>query len=161
MVLGSVVALAGGVGGAKMAQGLADVLGPDRLTVVVNTADDFEHLGMHISPDLDTVMYTMAGLQNEEAGWGLSEESWGFLDMLDTLGGETWFRLGDRDMATHVERTRRLRAGENLSSVTEDFCARLGVAARILPMTDDPVRTIVVTDNGRICLLYTSPSPRD
>ena len=150
MVLGSVVALAGGVGGAKMAQGLADVLGPDRLTVVVNTADDFEHLGMHISPDLDTVMYTMAGLQNEEAGWGLSEESWGFRDMLDTLGGETWFRLGDRDMATHVERTRRLRAGENLSSVTEDFCARLGVAARILPMTDDPVRTIVVTDNGRI-----------
>ncbi len=144
------VALAGGVGGAKMAQGLAAALGLGRLTVVVNTADDFEHLGLHISPDLDTVMYTLAGLQNVETGWGLADESWHFLEALERLGGETWFRLGDRDLATHVERTRRLREGESFSSITEGFCARLGVAARVLPMSDDPVRTVVHTDAGSI-----------
>lgn len=150
MALGSVVALAGGVGGAKMAQGLTEALGSGRLTVVVNTADDFEHLGLHISPDLDTVMYTLAGLQNAETGWGLADESWSFLEALKRLGGETWFRLGDGDLATHVERTRRLLAGENLSSITEDFCARLGVAAEVLPMSDNPVRTMVWTDGRRI-----------
>ncbi|HJO34010.1 MAG TPA: 2-phospho-L-lactate transferase [Anaerolineales bacterium] len=150
MDLGSVVALAGGVGGAKMAQGLAAALGPGRLTVVVNTADDFEHLSLHISPDLDTVMYTLAGLQNAETGWGLADESWHFLEALERLGGETWFRLGDRDLGTHVERTRRQRAGEKLSSITEGFCTRLGVAARVLPMSDDPVRTVVHTDAGPI-----------
>jgi LPPG:FO 2-phospho-L-lactate transferase len=148
MDLGSVVALAGGVGGAKMAQGLAATLGPGRLTAVVNTADDFEHLSLHISPDLDTVMYTLSGLQNAETGWGLADESWYFLEALERLGGETWFRLGDRDLGTHVERTRRLRAGEKLGSITEGFCARLGVAAQVLPMSDDPVRTVVHTDAG-------------
>ncbi len=148
MAVGSVVALAGGVGGAKMAQGFAKTLGSGRLTVIVNTADDFEHLGLHISPDLDTVMYTLAGLQNAETGWGLVDESWKFLDALERLGGETWFRLGDRDLATHVERTRRLRAGQKLSNITEEFCARLGVTVRVLPMTDDPVRTRVLTYGG-------------
>ncbi len=150
MALGTVVALAGGVGGAKMAQGLSEVLGTEWLTVVVNTADDFGHLGLHISPDLDTVMYTLAGLQNPETGWGRDDESWSFLEALGRLGGETWFRLGDRDLATHVERTRRLLAGEKLSSITEDFCARLGVAAQVLPMSDNPVRTMVRTDAGLI-----------
>ena len=105
MALGSVVALAGGVGGAKMAQGIAQMINPGKLTVVVNTADDFEHLGLHISPDLDTVMYTLAGLHNAATGWGLADESWSFMEALGRLGGATWFRLGDRDMATHVERT--------------------------------------------------------
>lgn len=150
MALGSVVALAGGVGGAKMVQGLDEALGPGRLTVVVNTGDDFVHLGLHISPDLDTVVYTLAGLQSAETGWGLAGESWTFLEALGQLGGDTWFRLGDRDMATHVERTRRLLAGENLSSITEDFCAKLGVTAQVLPMSNKPVRTIVRTDHGPI-----------
>src|SRR5512136_2400446 len=105
-----VVALAGGVGGAKLAWGLAQVLAPEALSVIVNTGDDFEHLGLHISPDLDTVMYTLAGLANPETGWGLAGESWNFLDAIGRLGGATWFRLGDRDLATHVERSRRLRA---------------------------------------------------
>ena len=150
MALGSVVALAGGVGGAKMAQGIAQMLNPGKLTVVVNTADDFEHLGLHISPDLDTVMYTLAGLHNAATGWGLADETWSFMEALGQLGGATWFRLGDRDMATHVERTLRLRSGENLSSITEGFCARLDVATHVLPMSDDQVRTMVRTDFGHI-----------
>lgn len=148
MAVDSYVALAGGVGGAKMAHGLAATISPGKLTVIVNTADDFEHLGLHVSPDLDTVMYTLAGLQNAETGWGLVDESWQFLDALERLGGETWFRLGDRDLATHVERTRRLQAGQNLSAITEEFCASLGVTVRVLPMTDDPVRTMVLTYDG-------------
>src|SRR4026209_1601721 len=106
-----VVALAGGVGGAKLAHGLAMRLRPEELTVVVNTGDDFEHLGLSISPDLDTVMYTLAGLAKAATGWGVAGESWNFIEALGRLGGETWFRLGDRDLATHVERTRRLKAG--------------------------------------------------
>jgi LPPG:FO 2-phospho-L-lactate transferase len=144
----NVVALAGGVGGAKLAHGLAQVLAPDELTVVVNTGDDFEHLGLHIAPDLDTVMYTLAGLANPETGWGLAGETWNFLDALGRLGGETWFRLGDRDLATHVERSRRLWAGETLTDVTASLCAALGVGPRLLPMTDDVVRTVVETDEG-------------
>ena len=102
-----------------------------------NTGDDFEHLGLSISPDLDTVMYTLAGLANQEVGWGRRDETWSFIETLDVLGGETWFRLGDRDLAVHIERTRRLRAGETLSAITADLCARLGVAPRVLPMSDD------------------------
>jgi LPPG:FO 2-phospho-L-lactate transferase len=142
------VALSGGVGGAKLALGLSRVLPPEELLVVANTGDDFEHLGLHVSPDLDTLMYALAGLDNPETGWGRRDETWLFMDSLGALGGETWFRLGDRDLATHVERTRRLRRGETLSGVTEDLCRRLGVGPRLLPMSDDPVRTRVRTDEG-------------
>src|SRR4051812_26451966 len=109
-----ILALAGGVGGAKLADGLAAVLDPSELTVVVNTGDDFEHIGLHVSPDLDTVMYTLAKVANAETGWGRAGESWSFMQALETLGGPAWFRLGDKDLATHVERTRRLRRGESL-----------------------------------------------
>ena len=146
----TVVALSGGVGGAKLALGLSRVLPAEELLVVCNTGDDFEHLGLSISPDIDTVMYTLAGLANRELGWGRSDETWSFMETLGALGGETWFRLGDRDLAVHVERTRRLRAGETLSAVTADLCARLGVGPRVLPMSDDPVRTRVRTDEGWI-----------
>ena len=145
-----VVALAGGVGGAKLAHGLALCLPPEDLTVIVNTGDDFEHLGLHISPDLDTVCYTLAGLANPETGWGLTGDSWEFLGALERLGGETWFRVGDQDLATHVERTRRLRAGESLSQVTQDFCRLWGVRPTVLPMTDDSVRTMVLTQDGEL-----------
>ncbi|WP_119459983.1 2-phospho-L-lactate transferase [Rhodospirillaceae bacterium SYSU D60014] len=147
---GQVLALCGGVGGAKLALGLYRVLGPDRLTLVVNTGDDFEHLGLHISPDLDTVTYTLAGLSNTELGWGRANETWTFMAAVEALGGESWFRLGDGDLATHVERTRRLRAGESLTAIAGDFAARLGIRARLLPMTDDPVRTVVHTADGAL-----------
>ena len=146
----TILALAGGVGGAKLAAGLQSVIGgsPKRLLTVVNTGDDFEHLGLCVSPDLDTVMYTLAGRANPETGWGLAGETWHFLDALAGLGGEVWFRLGDRDLATHVERTRRLQAGESLTEITAALAARLGVPSRIAPMSDDPVRTIVETREG-------------
>ncbi len=144
-----VLALAGGVGGAKLASGLADLLG-EQLTVLVNTADDFEHLGLHISPDLDTVMYTLAGVANPETGWGFAKETWTFMSQIERFGGPTWFRLGDRDLATHVVRTERLVRGESLSAVTADLCRTLGVRARVLPMSDDPVRTIVKSDAGTL-----------
>ena len=138
---GPVLALSGGVGGAKLALGLYRILPPDCLTVVANTGDDFEHLGLSISPDLDTLLYTLSGQDNPELGWGRVGETWNFMAALEALGGETWFRLGDGDLATHVERTRRLKAGESLSAVIDDFRLRLGIAARLLPMSDDPVRT--------------------
>lgn len=144
----TILAFAGGVGGAKLALGLARSLPPDQLTIVVNTGDDFEHLGLHVSPDLDTVMYTLAGLANPETGWGLAGETWNFLEAIGGLGGETWFRIGDRDLATHVERTRLLDGGWPLSRVTQHFCERLGVTTEIVPMSDDPVRTVVHTGDG-------------
>jgi len=145
---GTIVALCGGVGGAKLALGLARVLPPGRLVLVVNTGDDFEHLGLRISPDIDTVLYTLAGLNNPETGWGRRGEAWNFMAAMESLGGETWFRLGDADLAIHVERTRRLAAGENLTQITRGFAERLGVAAELLPMSDDPVRTMLETDMG-------------
>ncbi len=143
-----ILALAGGVGGAKLARGLADVLAPDRLVIVVNTGDDFEHLGVHVSPDLDTVLYTLAGVNNVEQGWGLAGETWHFMQALEALGGETWFRLGDRDLGTNVVRTQRLRAGETLSDVTAYLCERFGVRHHLAPMSDAAVRTLVHTDAG-------------
>jgi LPPG:FO 2-phospho-L-lactate transferase len=143
-----VVALSGGIGGAKLALGLSRILPADNLLVVANVGDDFEHLGLHISPDVDTLMYTLAGLDNTKLGWGRQDETWSFMETLTALGGEDWFRLGDRDLAVHVERTRRLRQGETLSSITADFCRRLGVGPRVLPATDDPVRTRLRTDEG-------------
>jgi LPPG:FO 2-phospho-L-lactate transferase len=145
---GFVVALSGGIGGAKLALGLYRVLPPGALTVVVNTADDFEHLGLQVSPDLDTVLYTLAGIDNPETGWGRRGETWTFMAALAALGGETWFKLGDGDLATHVERTRRRRAGESLAAITDDFRRRLGISARLLPMSDEPVRTRLLTEAG-------------
>jgi LPPG:FO 2-phospho-L-lactate transferase len=146
---GPVLALSGGVGGAKLALGLYRVLPPDVLTIVANTGDDFEHLGLAISPDLDTLLYTLSGQANAELGWGRTGETWTFMTALEALGGETWFRLGDGDLATHVERTRRLKAGESLSSAISDhFRRRLGIRARLLPMSDNPVRTRLRTENG-------------
>jgi LPPG:FO 2-phospho-L-lactate transferase len=148
MIKDSVIALSGGVGGAKLALGLSRVLPPGALTVIANTGDDFEHLGLSISPDLDTLLYTLAGLDNPATGWGRRDESWNFMAALEALGGETWFRLGDCDLATHVERTRRLRAGETLAAITGDFRRQLGVATHILPMSDDRVRIRVKTAAG-------------
>jgi LPPG:FO 2-phospho-L-lactate transferase len=145
---GPVLALSGGVGGAKLALGLYSVLPPDTLTIVANTGDDFEHFGLAISPDLDTLLYTLSGASNPELGWGRRDETWSFMTALEKLGGETWFRLGDGDLATHVERTRRLAAGETLSVIMEDFCRQIGIAARLLPMSDDRVRTRLDTDRG-------------
>ncbi|WP_101757414.1 2-phospho-L-lactate transferase [Oceanicoccus sp. KOV_DT_Chl] len=145
-----ILALSGGVGGAKLALGLAKVLAPEQLTIVANTADDFTHLGLTISPDLDTVMYTLADLNNKELGWGLANESWQAMDAMSALGGDTWFRLGDRDLATHLVRSQQLAAGESLSSVTTYLCHRLGVKHTLLPMTDDPVRTRVKTAGGEL-----------
>ena len=145
---GPVVALSGGVGGAKLALGLYRILPPDTLTVIANTGDDFEHLGLSISPDLDTQLYTLSGNDNPELGWGRRDETWTFMAALDALGGETWFRLGDGDLATHIERTRRLKAGESLSAVIDDFRRCLGIAARLLPVSDDPLRTRLLTTAG-------------
>ncbi len=143
-----IIALSGGVGGAKLALGLSRILPPQDLLVVVNTGDDFEHWGLAISPDIDTVVYTLAGLANREVGWGRADETWSCMETLAAIGGETWFKLGDRDLAVHIERTRRLRLGESLSAITADLCARLGVGPRVLPMSDDPVRTRLLTDTG-------------
>ena len=146
----NILALAGGVGGAKLAHGLAQILPPEDLTIVVNTGDDFEHLGLSISPDLDTVCYTLAGLANPETGWGRAGETWNAMANLKRLGAPDWFNLGDSDFATHIERTRRIKAGQSLSQVTRDFCKAWGVQHTILPMSDDPVRTMVDTDEGEL-----------
>ena len=146
----NVVALAGGVGGAKLADGLAQVLPPENLTIIVNTGDDFVHLGLNISPDLDTVCYTLAGLANPATGWGRAGETWQALESLAQLGGPTWFRLGDGDLGLHLERTRRLRKGQPLSQVTRDFCRAWGVRAAVIPMSDDPTPTWVNTDEGEL-----------
>ena len=143
-----ILALAGGVGGAKLAHGLAQILPPEDLTVIVNTGDDFEHYGLSISPDLDTVCYTLAGLANPETGWGRVDETWNVITSAKQLGGPGWFNLGDKDLGTHLERTRRLKAGESLSRVTREFCKAWGIKHTVLPMSDQPVRTIVETDEG-------------
>lgn len=143
-----IVALAGGVGGAKFVHGLAQILAPEDLTVIVNTGDDFEHYGLYICPDLDTVCYTLAGLANPETGWGRIQESWKVIENAAKLGGPDWFRLGDQDLGTHLERTRRLNEGQTLSQITRDFCRAWGISQAILPMSDQPVRTVVETDEG-------------
>ncbi len=143
-----VVALAGGVGGARLCDGLQQVLAPGDLTVVVNTGDDTERHGLLVCPDHDTVMYTLAGIADPVQGWGIAGESWAVMDRLALYGEETWFRLGDRDIATHIARTARLRAGSRLTEVSLGLQASLGVASRILPMTDVPVRTQVLSDDG-------------
>lgn len=148
-----VLALCGGVGGAKLALGLYRLLGP-ALTLVVNTGDDFTHLGLRICPDLDTVTYTLADRVNPETGWGRADDSGRFMAAVTELGGEDWFFLGDRDLALHVERTRRLAAGESLSAVTAAVAAAFGIAARVLPMSDQPVATQVETAAGTLAFQH-------
>jgi len=137
------VALCGGVGAARMLSGLVRVVPGEEITAIVNVGDDMVLHGLSISPDLDTVTYTLAGMDNRETGWGVAGESWVVMDELARLGGEDWFRLGDRDLATHLFRTGRLAAGEPLSAVTAALCQRRGIAVRMLPVTDDPLRTRV------------------
>jgi len=148
-----ILALAGGVGGARLARGLAAVLPPERLTMAVNTGDDFEHLGLLVCPDLDTVCYTLAGINNRAQGWGLDGESWAFMDALGKLGGEAWFNLGDRDLATHVLRSGMI-GRHSLSEVTALLANRFGIAHTIVPMTDQRVRTIVDTDEGELAFQH-------
>ncbi|UCH49549.1 MAG: 2-phospho-L-lactate transferase [Betaproteobacteria bacterium] len=145
-----ILALAGGVGGARLAHGLAQVLDPAELMIAVNTGDDFVHLGLYVAPDIDTVMYTLAGINDPQRGWGVADETWHFMEQLAKLGGETWFQLGDRDLATNVERTRRLTQGQKLSEVTRQLCLSLGVKHSVVPMSDERVRTRVDTDQGQL-----------
>lgn len=145
---GHVIALCGGVGGAKLAFGLTRLLEPEALSLIVNTGDDFEHLGLTICPDLDTVAYTLAGLADRERGWGLAGESWSFMSQLRKLGGADWFNLGDKDLALHIERTRLLASGRSLSQATAALTAALGLRHAIIPMSDRPVRTVVETADG-------------
>jgi LPPG:FO 2-phospho-L-lactate transferase len=145
-----IVALAGGVGGAKLVDGLAGVLSPEELTVIVNTGDDFEHLGLYICPDLDTICYTLAGMANPETGWGRINETWRTMENLKRLGGPGWFQLGDQDLATHLERTRRIKEHQPLSQIVREFCRRWEIKQTVLPMSDQIVRTVVQTDQGNL-----------
>lgn len=149
---GTVLALAGGVGGAKLALGLAQVVPAERLVICVNTGDDQCFHGLHVSPDLDTVMYTLASLSDPQTGWGLAEDSFNALGMLGRYGAEIWFNLGDQDLATHIRRTQLLSQGATLSEVTDELCRRLGVGPRIVPMSDDPVRTVLDTEVGELAM---------
>lgn len=145
-----ILALAGGVGGAKLVQGLAVLLPPERLKIVVNTGDDFVHRGMSISPDLDTVMYWLAGINDAERGWGIAGDTWNYMSALRQAGGTDWFQIGDRDFITHQQRTHRLQQGDTLSEATRFLCDRLGVRHAIVPMSDEPVATIVHTHDGAL-----------
>ncbi|MCL4261571.1 MAG: 2-phospho-L-lactate transferase [Anaerolineae bacterium] len=144
-----IVCLAGGVGGAKLAAGLAHIVPPANLTVIVNTGDDFQHLGLTVCPDLDTVMYTLAGMANAETGWGRAGESWRTMEMVAQLGGPDWFSLGDLDLATHLTRTQLLSEGQTLTAVTHHLCTHLHIQPAILPMSDQPAPTMIESD-GRI-----------
>ena len=146
--MGHIVALSGGVGGAKLAFGLSKVLPPEDLTIIVNTGDDFEHFGLPISPDIDTLLYTLSELNDPGKGWGRADETWSFLETMKALGGEAWFMLGDRDLALHVFRKTLLNAGMTLTEVVAVLAERLGVPQTVLPMSNDPVRTMVDTDQG-------------
>ena len=145
-----VLAITGGVGGAKLALGLASILGPNELEFLVNTGDDFEHFGLHISPDVDTLLYTLAGLASQDHGWGRSDESWNCLESIRTLNGETWFQLGDKDLGLHLTRTQMLRNRHSLTDVVQHLSKCLGISHRIYPMSDSPVRTIVETTTGEM-----------
>ena len=145
-----ILAITGGVGGAKLALGLADKLAPSQLQILVNTADDFQHLGLYISPDVDTLLYTLSGRSNQALGWGLESESWHTMDALAELGGDTWFRLGDKDIATHLWRTQALADGKNLIEVVGLLAKSMGIGCGVHPMSADPVRTMVFTDEGEL-----------
>ena len=148
------LAITGGVGGAKLALGLSRFLGPEEVVFAVNTGDDFEHLGLQISPDIDTLTYTLAELSNTTLGWGRADETWSFLETLESLGGETWFKLGDRDLALHTIRTRMLQQDHTLTEVTAHIARTLGISHRILPMSDDAIRTTVFTTDGPLAFQH-------
>ena len=150
----TVLALSGGVGGAKLALGLAHLLPPENLTVVANTGDDFTHLGLRVCPDVDTVIYTLSDLADKERGWGRAGETWNFMAALSRLGSENWFNLGDSDLAMHIHRTERLKQGATLSEVTAEIASTLGIKATVIPMTDDPVATIVETPDGPLAFQH-------
>jgi LPPG:FO 2-phospho-L-lactate transferase len=147
---GPVVVLTGGVGGAKLVLGLQNLIDPARITAIVNTGDDFDHLGLRVCPDIDTLLYTLSGLSDQERGWGRANETWTFMAALKAIGGPDWFNLGDGDLAFHVERTRRLAASEPLDRIVADFARQLGVGIKLLPMTNDPVATRIVSDEGEL-----------
>lgn len=147
---GDIVVLTGGVGGAKLVRGLCLALPPERVCAIVNTGDDFRHLGLHVSPDIDTLLYTLSGKSNQAQGWGRENESWTFMEAAASLGAPKWFNLGDGDLALHVLRSARLANGDRLSTITADFAAAWGIKARMLPMSDEPVATIVDTEEGAL-----------
>ena len=150
MTAKKVVLLCGGVGGVKLAQGLAHAVGEENLTVIVNIGDDFTHIGLRICPDIDTVLYTLSGRSDSVRGWGRSEETWSFMNALSEIGGPDWFQLGDKDLALHVDRTRRLNCGESLTGVTARIASAFGLGSSILPVSDDAVSTLVHTDKGAL-----------
>ena len=152
--MGKILALTGGVGGAKLALGLSQILDPTELLFAVNTGDDFEHLGLHISPDIDSLTYALAQQNNTETGWGRAGESWHFIETLGALGGEDWFRLGDKDLALHTQRTQLLRAGSTLTEATAAIASSMGIQHTIAPMSNDPVRTIVHCDLGDLAFQH-------
>lgn len=143
-----IIVLTGGVGGAKLVRGLVEVVPPDRVTAIVNTGDDFRHLGLSVSPDIDTLLYTLADKSNSEQGWGRGGETWSFMEVLRSLGGEDWFQLGDGDLALHVLRSVRLARGDTLSAITRDFGRAWGIGVEMLPMSDDVISTHLATDEG-------------
>ena len=146
----SIIAISGGVGGSKMALGLANSINPEKLMIVANIGDDFKHFGLHISPDIDTLMYTLSGKSDTNRGWGIAHETWKVMDALEKIGGETWFRLGDMDLATHLERTKKLQSGESLSKTISYLCKKFGIKSRIIPVSDDKLQTIVKTQEGNL-----------
>jgi LPPG:FO 2-phospho-L-lactate transferase len=150
--MAGIVALSGGVGGARFLRGLVDAAGAERVTAIVNVGDDLDVLGLHVSPDVDSVLYALGGVSDDERGWGRAEETWNALAEVERYGGEAWFKLGDRDIGLHLVRTQALRAGEPLSAVTARAAAALGIRARVLPATDDPLRTWLKTAGGRLAL---------
>ena len=145
---GKVLAVTGGVGGAKLCLGLAQILDPEQLAFVINIGDDFEHFGLHISPDIDTLTYTLSGLSNQQQGWGREGETWNFIEAMRTLGGDAWFNLGDADLALHIFRTENLKQGETLSEVTAMIAERVGIKHRMFPVSDQRVPTVIQTDEG-------------
>ena len=147
---GRVVALSGGIGGAKLALGLARVMAPEDLTIIANTGDDFEHFGLTICPDVDTLLYTLGGIANPQTGWGRANETWTFMKATRSLGQPDWFSLGDGDLALHVLRTQQLASGKSLTEITEGIALSLGITSSVLPMANEPVRTFVETDHGRL-----------
>lgn len=147
---GKYLVLSGGVGGAKLVLGLTHVLSPGALSIVVNSGDDFLHHGLYISPDIDTLIYTLANINNKELGWGRSDETWNYMQACEALGLEHWFRLGDKDLAIHIYRTQRIEQGAALSEVVAELCSHFGVSGQLVPMSDDPVRTFVDTEIGRL-----------
>ncbi len=144
----SVIAISGGVGGSKLALGLANSINPEDLMILANIGDDFKHFGLHICPDLDTLMYTLSSKSDIQKGWGIANETWGVMNALEKIGGETWFRLGDMDLATHLERTKRLQSGESLSETIHYLCKKFGIKSRIIPASDDKLQTIIKTLEG-------------